>query len=199
MKSALHLDEVRDKKECSGSLEPGEQMLEGKRQIRLDRARFDVPQRLQNLPGLPGALLKRNVQLDLVGERQQPHFHIVAGCGESQDRGDPDKQLPLRLVRAGKFHRAGKVGNDHSAQFFFFKILFDKRVTHARGGVPVDLPVVIAMLVALVLIEFEAPASQGASIIANLVIPHRFSNVDLDVAKLFHQCSRKHIYRPPRK
>src|SRR6266571_6758382 len=135
-----------------------------------------------NPQDVAAAFARRHELLDFISEEDQPDFVVVANGGEGEHGSDLGGQLALGLLAGAEQSGAAQVHEQHEGQFAFLDELFDERMVHARGDVPVDGADFVSRLVFADLLEVHSLALEDAVVLPREGFADEAVGAQLDLA-----------------
>ena len=160
--------------ECVGNLGAAPLGLEGQ-------------QLAHNAQYVAAATPGRNVQLDLVGEDNQPHAVVVACGGKGEHGSQFGSQFALQARRRAKIARGRRVHHEHDRQLARLDVALDIGLVHARGHIPVNRAHVVAGLVGAHLVELHARALEDRVIVTRKLVGDQMACAQLNLADARHE------------
>ena len=135
------------------------------------------------------AFLRRDEKLDLIGEKNEPDFVVVADRAEGEQAGHFRGELALRLRDAAEVARRADVDDQHHRQLALFREFLHEGGAEPRGHVPVDRANFVARLVFAHVFEIHPAPFEDAVVIARESRLHETLGLDLERAGSFLRIS----------
>ena len=144
-------------------------------------------------PDVAPPLLRRDEQLDAVGEDHQPDPVVALDGGVGEHRRHLRGHFVLELGAAAERARRRDVDQQHHGQLALLAVLLDVGEAGAGGDVPVDRADVVARLVLAHLLELHAAPLEGALVLAGEDVGDQPLGADLDRLDLLEQLRRQRL------
>ena len=84
----------------------------------------------------------------------------------------------------GKVHRAGQIRHDEDIYVLLLVSVLDEGVAHPGGGIPVDFPCIVAMLISFVIPKIVAMPLEQTDMITHQGIPNLLPREQFDVVQI---------------
>src|SRR5262249_47737284 len=112
------------------------------------------------------ALLRRNEQLDAIGEKQEAYFVVISNGTECEEAGYLGSKLTFRLRGAPKISRSAHIDDQHHSELALFRKFLYERTTHPRSDVPVNRANLISRLILPHVFKVHSASFENAVVIA---------------------------------
>ncbi len=139
------------------------------------------------------ALLRRDVELRLLGEEEEADLVVVAHRREREDGADLGGDLLLELGAGAEELRAREIAREHGGELALLLVAPHVRAAGASGHVPVERSDVVARRVLAHLRELHAPALEDAQVLAAEGLGDELARADLDPPDLREDLLRYHV------
>ena len=128
------------------------------------------------------AFLRRDEELDLVGEEKQPDLVVIPDRAEGEQRRDFRRQFAFRLRIAAEISRRAHIHDEHHGELALLREFLHEGVAHARGHIPIDRADFIAGLILAHFVEVHPAPLEDAVVIARENGLHETLGLDLERA-----------------
>ncbi len=158
------------------------QVSQRQRRIGPAALRFEEENFADQTERVRAAFLRRDVELHLVGEEEQPDLVVIPDGAEGEQAGHFRREFALRLRDAAKTAGGAHVDHEHDCELALFGELFHKGHAEARGHIPIDRANLVARLILADFVEIHPAPLEDAVIIPRKNRLHQPAGLDLERA-----------------